>query len=72
VSVVVILLMFLAVIAMVEKADRARLRHPVLAPESRGAEDAGRLQLMLYLNLCCHFFDPAFRFGDSKNRVTVL
>jgi hypothetical protein len=44
VSVVVILLMFLAVIAMVEKADRARLRHPVLAPESRGAEDAGRLQ----------------------------
>jgi hypothetical protein len=44
VSVVVILLMFLAVIAMVEKADRARLRHPIPAPESRGSEDAGRLQ----------------------------
>ena len=44
VSVVVILLMFLAVIAMVEKVDRDRLRHPILVPESRGAEDTNKLQ----------------------------
>ena len=44
VSVVVILLMFLVVIAMVEKADRDRLRHPVLVAESRGAKDRIRLQ----------------------------
>jgi hypothetical protein len=44
VSVVVILLMFLAVIAMVEKADRARLCRPVVVPESPCAEDTNKLQ----------------------------
>ena len=44
VSVVAILLMFLAVMAMVKKIDQDRQRHPILVPEPRGAEDRIRLQ----------------------------
>lgn len=41
-SVVVILLMFLAVIAMVKKIDEDRQRHTVLAADSREVKDRSR------------------------------
>jgi hypothetical protein len=44
VSVVVILLMFLAVIAMVKRVDEDRQRHTILASDSREVEDAIRAQ----------------------------
>jgi hypothetical protein len=45
VSVVVILLMFLAVIAMVKKIDEDRQPRSILAANSREAEDRVRLQI---------------------------
>ena len=45
VSVVVILLMFLAVIAMVKKIDEDRQPRAILAVDSREAEDRIRLQI---------------------------
>jgi hypothetical protein len=45
VSVVVILLMFLAVIAMVKKIDEDRQPRAILAPDSREAEDRIKLQI---------------------------
>ena len=45
VSVVVILLMFLAVIAMVKKIDEDRQPRAILAADSREAEDRIRLQI---------------------------
>ena len=44
-SVIVILLMFLAVIAMVKKIDEDRQPHAILAPGSRETEDRVRLQI---------------------------
>ncbi len=44
-SVVVILLMFLAVIAMVKKIDEDRQPRTILAADSREAEDRLRLQI---------------------------
>lgn len=41
-SVVVILLMFLAVIAMVKKIDQDRQQHAVLAADSREVKDRRR------------------------------
>jgi hypothetical protein len=45
VSVIVILLMFLAVIAMVKKIDEDRQPRAILAADSREAEDRIRLQI---------------------------
>jgi hypothetical protein len=45
VSVAVILLMFLAVIAMVKKIDEDRQPRAILAADSREAEDRIRLQI---------------------------
>jgi hypothetical protein len=44
VSVLVILLMFLAVIAMVKRVDEDRQRHTILASDSHEVEDAIRAQ----------------------------
>jgi hypothetical protein len=44
VSVIVILLMFLAVIAMVKKIDEDRQPHAILAADAREAEDRIELQ----------------------------
>jgi len=45
VSVVVILLMFLAVIAMVKRVDEDRQPHAILSPDSHKTEDRIRLQI---------------------------
>jgi hypothetical protein len=45
VSVIVILLMFLAVIAMVKEIDEDRQPRAILAADSREAEDRIRLQI---------------------------
>ena len=44
-SVVVILLMFLAVIGMVKKVDEDRQPHAILSPDSHSTEDRIRLQI---------------------------
>ena len=44
-SVVVILLMFLAVIAMVKRVDEDRQPHAILSPDSHKTEDRIRLQI---------------------------
>ena len=46
VSVVVILLMFLAVITMVNRVDENRQPHAILAPDSPKTKDSIRLQII--------------------------